>query len=185
MVEIEQIARVVVGTSRDHWVRRGAEWVFAAKTEFGSAAPKLEEELAILASEVKSLLSARSAPDGALRTAAYYHLRFAAIHPLFDGNGRVGRVLMAMQCSQSYGIPVAEILGAIDDSEIEYRSIHRSTRESAFRYELLLDLLSRLLAVPVEGEIKLPFRLEPRFPDRRSEAGLRVAIQRKQAKQRR
>jgi len=87
LVEIEGVARVLAETSRNHWVRQGTEWVFAAKTEFGSAAPKLDEEFAILAREVKSVLVERSTLDGALRAAAFYHLRFVGIHPLFDGKG--------------------------------------------------------------------------------------------------
>lgn len=55
----------------------------------GSAPEDVEEDLRILCEEVNS-----APEEKALTAAAYLHLKFEAIHPFADGNGRVGRTLL-------------------------------------------------------------------------------------------
>ncbi len=45
-----------------------------------------------------------AAKAGSLGDIADFHVRFELIHPFGDGNGRVGRLIMALQCLQS-GLP--------------------------------------------------------------------------------
>ena len=55
----------------------------------GSAPEDVAAEIDSLCNEVASIPD-----DKALTAAAYLHLRFEAIHPFADGNGRAGRTLM-------------------------------------------------------------------------------------------
>ena len=59
------------------------------KSETGSNAEDVEKELKDLLSEIYDNDS-----DDYLTIGSYFHLRFEAIHPFADGNGRVGRTLL-------------------------------------------------------------------------------------------
>lgn len=159
------MAQVLVGTSIEPLLRHGDQWGLAAQTELGSDCRRLADEFARLSKEGHKILM-HGGHDATLRAAAFFHLRFEGIHPLRDGNGRVGRLLMAAQCEEFYRVPIEDVLSQLDAHTDDYRSIH-ATRTPEFQFELMVDLLSRLLAVAVEGELKLPFPLGPRFPETR------------------
>jgi len=130
----------------------------------GSLATKLAEEIDILIAQTQTVLSGKAC-DAGLRAAAFYHLRFESIHPLRNGNGRVGRALLAAQCSQAFGIPVGEVIAQIEGCMKEYKMVFASPNPE-FQFELLVDLLARLLALPVtERSGELPFSIAPAFPD--------------------
>jgi len=85
-----------------------------------------------------------------------------------DGNGRVGRILMAAQCGQRFQLSLAETITQLEYHDLDYARIHVSTRKSPqraeIRFELLIDLLAQMLPLPQSGEVKLPYPVEPKFP---------------------
>ena len=58
-------------------------------SEIGSEAENVENELIDLLDEINEADS-----EDLLTVVSYFHLRFEAIHPFADGNGRVGRTLL-------------------------------------------------------------------------------------------
>jgi Fic family protein len=149
------------GTTAHH-IRQGKDRAIIARQKCGSTASMLDKEIQILNEEVKSILRRRE-HDAPIKGAAYYHLRLENIHPLRDGNGRVGRLIMAAQCSDAYGFPIYEMLRQCDASSNDYM-MAVSAPKPEFQFELLTDVLARFIAIPLDGEALLEFPLEPRYP---------------------
>jgi hypothetical protein len=122
------------------------------------------EELAALSRESSSA----SAGDFAwpLSIISGFHIRFESIHPLRDGNGRIGRILMAVQCQTLYDMEVSELLTDLGTWSQDYNYVF-STQNLQFRYSLLVDLLCRLMGVVAPPELPEapPIALMPQFPD--------------------
>lgn len=165
--DIERVATLLLGASPSgSRIRRGDQFVVIANQKLGSIASKLDVELSALASEAKKVLTA-GGPDAKLRVAAAYHLRFENIHPLGEGNGRVGRAILAAQIYHAYKVPPHEFLLALRAQEMDYLAIFASSSPPTM-YELLLDLLAQLTGQIVSPEsAKLPFSILPLHPDRR------------------
>jgi len=163
LADLERLAQVLVGPSSDEWIRRGSSRAIINRSRFGSQAVKLKEELALLGTQAFAIRG-ESSPDGPLRAAAFYHLKFEdSIHPLRDGNGRVGRTLLAAQCGKAYGVPIKEILAEVADERNGYAMIY-APEAGEQKFELLLDVLSLILGVAVSN-IALPFPLAAAYPD--------------------
>ena len=66
-----------------------------------------------------------------MQVAASFHLRFQNIHPLIDGNGRIGRRLLAEQILQIQSIPLSVTLSLVVFFEREYRAVFAEVDELA------------------------------------------------------
>jgi hypothetical protein len=98
-----------------------------------------------------------------IRAAVFFHLRFLAIHPLKDGNGRLSRLLLAIQLSSVLKIAPATILSELHTNEREYRDIFPHMTD--VQYELLLDFIGRVFGVPLpEDAHQLQYSISPQFP---------------------
>lgn len=148
--ELETAATAVLGAGPGGWLRRGGPEMLISKRYWGAKAGAIPGALAELAA-LTQRIRADGRPAAGLRAATFYHLRFENIHPLRDGNGRVGRLLLAAQCAQATGLSAPEILCSIHDFENEYKWVFVPD-EQAQRYELLLDLLARLTATPLAAD---------------------------------
>jgi len=126
-------------------------------------AKKFPDELQALTDQVRQVL-ATGRTDAALIAMTFFHLRFEFIHPLRDGNGRIGRLILGAQIQDTCRIPIAETLGALKEYETDYR-IAFGSRDRAMGFELLHDLLARLTAMMTDGDVKTPFSLDPVYPD--------------------
>lgn len=164
--DLESIAVALLGERIGRpWVRDGARSVAIANLKLGSVAGKLPLELDALRVEAQRLLAAGGV-DSALRAAAFYHLRFENIHPLGEGNGRVGRVILAAQIEQSLGIPVEETLRQLNAHENDYKMVFASGVPEIM-FELMLDLVARLTGHTASSESsRLPGSILPLYPDR-------------------
>ena len=165
-IELDLMAVLVLQQQNGKGLRQGEQSVIIANQKRGSLAAKLETELSVLAAEVKKVLNTGT-PDAPLRAAACCHLRFENIHPLSEGNGRIGRTILAAQLHQAYRIPPEEFLEAFNAQEMDYLAVFVSNKPEIM-FELLLDLLAQLTGQIVAPESsKLPFSILPLHPDRR------------------
>ena len=162
--ELEHLTQGLVGPSKEGWLRQGDQSALIASQKRGGVATKLAEEFAVLIEQVGTLLAEKTG-DAALRAAAFFHLRFENIHPLRDGNGRVGRALLAAQCGRSYNLPISEVIAQLEAYRNDYRRVF-SAPKPELQFELLTDLLARVFALPTtEKSGILPFPTEPVFLD--------------------
>jgi hypothetical protein len=175
--DVENLATELLGATPTARVRLGRERAIILKKKFGAAADRLPQELVRLV-EQTAKVRADGGAGADMRAAAFFHLRFENIHPLHDGNGRVGRMLLAAQCSQASGSPTAEILTALHELEHDYCVVF-AVPAPALQFDLMVHLLARILAVPVSDTLDLPFALTSVFPERdtRPAANMRNAPQ--------
>jgi hypothetical protein len=159
-VDVERLAVSLLGFRSDGWMRQGAHVMIVASRQLAAAARTLPEELATL-----SKMAERIRGDGSslstLCAAAFYHLRFENIHPLMEGNGRVGRLIMAAQCADATGLSVQEVSAQLYAHENDYMMVFVSD-DQTIHYELLVDVLARITGVePPDAAPPLPFSLTP------------------------
>ncbi len=162
---LERMAVELLGPIPGGWVRQGDNFVRVGSVKYGSNARQLDAELSALSVEAERILRSQ-APESVLRAAAFYHLRFENIHPLCEGNGRMGRVILAGQLQQSFRVPIADALAGLKDWEVDYSRLF-STNQPPVMFELLLDLLSRITGFQLSPEAsKLPASIEPLHPQK-------------------
>ena len=164
--DLEKIAVTLFGEKSGGWVRSGDQFVVIASLKLGALASKLDTELTALNTNTKRILDA-GGTDAAMRAAAFYHLRFENIHPLREGNGRVGRTILAAQLNQGYGISPDEFLRQLHDYGNESKLVFASGQPPVM-FELMVDLLAMLTGQALsEDSTKLPASILPLHPDRR------------------
>lgn len=166
LADLEKIATALLGAKLGGWVRQGEQFVVIANLKLGALAATLPAELSALAVDTQRIFATGGA-DAALRAAAFYHLRFENIHPLREGNGRVGRAILVAQLGQAYRLPPHELLRQLHDYENDYKLVFASG-QPAVMFELMADLLVLLTGQTLgEGLTKLPASILPLHPDRR------------------
>ncbi len=147
--------------SGHHHVRRGNEILPEGKFVIGVPPQEIEAELSRLRKQI-DLICSIEASDSMLRAAAFFHLGFEAIHPLCDGNGRIGRTILAGQCAAGYNIRPHEVMQGIIENTAIYRMIFLEKIPDESRFELLLDMLARILGMTDPyPNTSLPFPLFP------------------------
>ena len=94
--------------------------------------------------DLENLLYRFKSNDMNLKEITVFHIFFERIHPFADGNGRVGRLLMAYQAIQNNMVPPLiknesrdEYLKAMNDKDALYRFLQESIDKS-------LELISHL-----------------------------------------
>ncbi len=163
--DLERLSAQLLGPLPGGWVRQGDNYVRVGNIKYGADARKLDSELSMLTAEARQTLAVGS-PEAVLRAAAFYHLRFENIHPLCEANGRMGRVILAMQLQQALKVPAQEMLTALLDVQVDYKRLF-ATNNPALMFELLLDLLVRITGIQrAPGAAKLPASIEPLHPQK-------------------
>jgi hypothetical protein len=94
-------------------------------------------------------------------SAAFYHVRFENIHPFYDGNGRVGRLILMGQIRQSLGFSPIEFERRLALERDAYRAAFKlDGGPGTFRGVAML--LSRITGVPLDAEsLNLNLQLGP------------------------
>lgn len=164
-VDLEQLALAMLGPLPGGWVRTGENYVRVGGVKYGSDARRLSAELVALSAAARQVLGGAT-PESTLRAAAFYHLRFENVHPLCEGNGRVGRMILACQLRQALGVPVRDTLRGLHDWESDYHRLF-TTADPNVMFELLLDILQRVTGIPLgPDDLRLPASIEPLHPQR-------------------
>lgn len=119
---------------------------------------RIERELEMAIRQMREVLDpalANRTAHGLVAALALFHVRFERVHPFKDGNGRSGRIVLAVQFEKIFGkIPSFT-------NQQGYRS---AIRESA-RRELapLINYLGVSVGLPRIQSWKSPFQVQPRF----------------------
>jgi hypothetical protein len=139
--ELDRLSLSLLGArAKGKWLRHGQERAIIAKLKYGAVAQTIPDELAKLSRDVRMILAEKK-QHSALLAAAYYHVRFENIHPLHDGNGRVGRTIITGQLYQAYGYPPVVFEQHMKAQFAEYRAAFKAP-DSHRAYQKLLVLLS-------------------------------------------
>lgn len=104
---------------------------------------------------------------------AFYHLRFEAIHPFSDGNGRVGRMILARQAQELLGVSGASVVKSLVGDEAAratyYAAFDLANPKGVGRGKLdLAPMSNAILAASAlslrVGYTRVPYRLPPFAP---------------------
>ncbi len=90
-----------------------------------------------ISDDLENLLFRFKSNNMSLKDIAVFHILFERVHPFADGNGRVGRLIMAFQAIQNNIVPPlienehrSEYLKAINDKNALYKFIDKSIQNS-------------------------------------------------------
>lgn len=163
--DLEHLSVQLLGPLPGGWVRRGDNFVRVGKVKFGSDPRKLSAEFAALSTVTKSIRATGDA-ESVLRAAAFFHLRFENIHPLCEGNGRIGRIILAGQLEHALRFRAEDTLVGLEDWTADYGRLFASNNPPIM-FDLLVDLLGRITGIllsPSAG--KLPASTEALYPQK-------------------
>jgi Fic/DOC family len=106
---------------------------------------QLSQALELIAINLSAKRSCSEVP--LLNAICDYHYAFENIHPLVDGNGRVGRVVMAMQTSICFGIPEIQLLSEVYSLRSLYYDSMGVGLDESQRKLILFDLLRMIIGI--------------------------------------
>lgn len=79
--------------------RRGPVWIGGERPAVATFMPPPANELDTALANLEKFIQGKPTPLPPLLTAAIAHAQFETIHPFFDGNGRIGRLLITLMLS--------------------------------------------------------------------------------------
>jgi fido (protein-threonine AMPylation protein) len=120
---------------------------------------RIARELELAVVQTRELLDSAEANGNAhdvLAALAFFHVRFERVHPFLDGNGRGGRVILAVQFEQAFGS-----LPQFTDQSGYREAIRASARKDLGPF---ISYLGASVGLPkIEGAWPAPFQVAPRF----------------------
>ena len=137
--ELHLMLKTGTSDARQEWFAVGA--YKKMPNEVGGMATALPEDVA---AEMQALLAAYSAKKAkTLEDILDFHVRFERIHPLQDGNGRVGRLIMFKECLKYSIVPFI-----IEDNlkMFYYRGLMEWGREKGYLTDTCLTAQDRYKA---------------------------------------
>lgn len=106
--------------------RRSQNWIGGLRPGKAHFVPPPPNQVAELMSDLEKFIHADTLAEAPLVKAALAHVQFETIHPFLDGNGRLGRLLIALMLCES---------GALS-APLLYLSLYLKSRRDEY-YELL------------------------------------------------
>lgn len=158
--DVERLATIANGNLGIPVMRTGRMGALVGGKKNGGAPQKFGEEFRQLARQCKVIRGGHDRAD--LYAAAFFHRRFEAIHPLIDGNGRIGRLLLVAQLHRATAIPMLRLQERLLGSESDYRDItvRQPDDEQIAR---MLVIVQRMCEVAPLSLRSVPFPLAPSF----------------------
>jgi hypothetical protein len=146
--DLDQLSRALIGPRQGGWIRKGEERAIVALTKYGAVAKGLEKEMQHLSTDAARIL-AKNDSGRLISAVAFYHVRFENIHPLNDGNGRLGRTIMAGQLLKSAGVSPAMFERRLEGRFYDYKKAFRLSEDSLAAYLELSRLLGEITGLPI------------------------------------
>lgn len=152
-------------------LRRTPVWVGApgATPQTARFVPPLPEELPDLLSDWENFVNGESRLPVLVR-AALMHYQFETIHPFLDGNGRIGRLLIALllQAEGRLSRPLLYLSGYFETHRAEYYERLQAVREKEEVQEYLRFFLTavRQQAIDAETRVGRLVALREQYQDR-------------------
>jgi hypothetical protein len=163
--DVAQLAALTFGNPHMPLLRHGTMSAIIARTKYGGAAKRFDDEFRLLGQQCATIRA--GPPRAELCAVAFFHLRFGGIHPLVDGNGRVGRLLLCEQIRQAFAVPLETTLDSLQASHLDYRAVFITSLPQE-QFELMIQLLARVVDDKVASTHVLPFPVAPAYPDKRA-----------------
>lgn len=109
------------GSKRPGEIRRSQNWVGGARPGNAVFVPPPEDKLAGLLSDLERFIHAGGKMLPLVKV-ALVHAQFETIHPFLDGNGRIGRLLIALMLEESklVSAPVLYVSSFLKRHQAEY-----------------------------------------------------------------
>ncbi len=177
--------RVTVGAFRSHHepmrvIRRHADGTVEVRYE----APPSERVVKEIATFVRMWKSPVRSPSDIAIKAAMLHPHFESIHPFEDGNGRVGRSLVAKTIAEGLGLPLILPVSTIiaRHRAVYYDEINEASRSldwtnwAAFFIPVLTEMMSSFVAAMSFVKAKRDYlvKYESGFSERTKKVILRM-----------
>ena len=103
-------------------IRRSQNWIGGTRPGNAMFVPPPAEQVVSLLAELERFIHAETSDLPALVRLALVHAQFEAIHPYLDGNGRIGRLLIAalLEHWQLLSEPLMYLSGYLKQHQAEY-----------------------------------------------------------------
>lgn len=111
-------------------LRRSQNWIGGTRPGNAAFVPPPPEQVADLLAQLERFIHAPEPALPALVRVALVHVQFETIHPFLDGNGRIGRLLMAALMEQ-WGLlpePLMYLSGVLKQHQSEYYRLLSAVR---------------------------------------------------------
>jgi len=103
-------------------LRRSQNWIGGTRPGNAAFVPPPADKVAALLADLERFIHAKSSTLPALVRVALVHVQFETIHPFLDGNGRIGRLLVAALL-EDWGLlpePLMYLSGYLKQHQAEY-----------------------------------------------------------------
>lgn len=128
----------------DAWFRKlpGTELKNDKTGETVYVPPQNHEEILDLMSDLESFINTDTTLDPLIQVAIVHH-QFESIHPFYDGNGRVGRIINVLLLVKAWLLdsPILYLSRYINQHKKDYYRLLQSVRDDASREDWILWML--------------------------------------------
>jgi len=146
--------------------RRSQNWLGGTRPGNAAFVPPPGQQVADCMSDLEHFLHDEDLPFSALIKAALAHVQFETIHPFVDGNGRIGRLLIALLLHQAGVLrqPLLYLSLYFKQHRAEYYRLLDATRRDG-DWEAWIDFFLEGVQTTASGAVDTAHRLVELFRD--------------------